>query len=57
LEVALKLNNMMKDSSRTFLTFGAGFCLGAHFGAYFLTACVVVGMVLILVSEVADNRK
>ena len=47
----------MKDSTRIFLTFGAGFCLGTHLGAYFLSSVLVVAMVLVLVTEVGSNKE
>ena len=48
---------MMKDHSKLFLTFGVGFCLGTHLGAYFLSSILVVGMVLVLLTEVVDKKE
>jgi hypothetical protein len=45
----------MKDGTRTFLALGAGFCLGTHLGMYFLSSCLLVGMVVLIFVETQDK--
>jgi hypothetical protein len=45
----------MQDNTKIFLVFGVGFVLGTHLGMYFISQCLIVGMVVLLVLEVVKK--
>lgn len=45
----------MQDNTKIFIVFGAGFVLGTNLGMYFISHCLVVGMVVLLVLEVVKK--